>query len=400
MGDGSSREGEAVRLAITAFLAAGAACALTRAYMSRAIVVSGASSSPSSSAKRRKRGKSKPGTPRGSELDLAAMSTAATGAGAGGGPATYETRRAVDEYLQFHFGKPSDVMPYKDGPLGALRFPARCADMCAKHCRSTRGSRAIGDAHPPQGLALDVGCAVGGASFELARHFGAVVGLDASRAFVSAARLMRDRGRLSYRALSEGSVTVTREAVVNERIDRDRVVFREADACDLPASLLGPVGGHGRHDAVLAANLLCRLPDPAAFLRACARLVKPGGILVLTSPYSWIEAWTPREKWLGGFEARESNEEGEKRDDAESAGAAKKTKGDNKGTTSVAKRSFEGVAEVLTSEAGGFDLVEQSDAPFLIKEHDRKYQWGCAHASVWRRRRENPGTDRATPEDE
>jgi hypothetical protein len=31
MGDGSSREGEAVRLAITAFLAAGAACALTRA---------------------------------------------------------------------------------------------------------------------------------------------------------------------------------------------------------------------------------------------------------------------------------------------------------------------------------------------------------------------------------
>ena len=399
MGDGSSREGEAVRLAITAFLAAGAACALTRAYMSRAIVVSGASSSPSSSAKRRKRGKSKPGTPRGSELDLAAMSTAATGAGAGGGPATYETRRAVDEYLQFHFGKPSDVMPYKDGPLGALRFPARCADMCAKHCRSTRGSRAIGDAHPPQGLALDVGCAVGGASFELARHLARWLALDLSRGFVAAARLIVLIEKPTTRP-PRGIIIDRLEASVPERIDRDRVVFREADACDLPASLLGPVGGHGRHDAVLAANLLCRLPDPAAFLRACARLVKPGGVLVLTSPYSWIEAWTPREKWLGGFEARESNEEGEKRDDAEAAGAAKKTKGGDKGTTSVAKRSFEGVAEVLTSEAGGFDLVEQSDAPFLIKEHDRKYQWGCAHASVWRRRRENPGNDRATPEDE
>jgi 2-polyprenyl-3-methyl-5-hydroxy-6-metoxy-1,4-benzoquinol methylase len=37
-------------------------------------------------------------------------------------------------------------------------------------------------------------------------------------------------------------------------------------------------------------NLLCRLPDPAEFLRACARLVKPGGVLVLVSPYSWLEA--------------------------------------------------------------------------------------------------------------
>ena len=53
---------------------------------------------------------------------------------------------------------------------------------------------------------------------------------------------------------------------------------------------------------VLASNLLCRLPDPAAFLRACRSLVKPGGVLVLISPYSWIKEWTPEERWLGGEE--------------------------------------------------------------------------------------------------
>jgi 2-polyprenyl-3-methyl-5-hydroxy-6-metoxy-1,4-benzoquinol methylase len=39
---------------------------------------------------------------------------------------------------------------------------------------------------------LDVGCAVGGASFELARHFREVVGIDFSRAFVQAAKLMKE----------------------------------------------------------------------------------------------------------------------------------------------------------------------------------------------------------------
>jgi hypothetical protein len=26
----------------------------------------------------------------------------------------------------------------------------------------------------------------------------------------------------------------------------------------------------------------------------------------------------------------------------------------------------------------------QEDMPFLIREHVRKFQWGCSHAAVWR----------------
>jgi len=39
-----------------------------------------------------------------------------TTSSAAGGAAAYETRKAVDEYVQFHFGDPKDVLPYENGP--------------------------------------------------------------------------------------------------------------------------------------------------------------------------------------------------------------------------------------------------------------------------------------------
>lgn len=71
-------------------------------------------------------------------------------------------------------------------------------------------------------------------------------------------------------------------------------VCAQGDACALSADLRP-------FDAILAANLLCRLPEPMKFLDRAKDLVKPGGVLVLVSPYSWLPGWTPKEKWLGGF---------------------------------------------------------------------------------------------------
>lgn len=42
--------------------------------------------------------------------------TRSTTSSAGGGSGAYETRKAVDEYLQFHYGRPEDIMPYECGP--------------------------------------------------------------------------------------------------------------------------------------------------------------------------------------------------------------------------------------------------------------------------------------------
>lgn len=84
-----------------------------------------------------------------------------------------------------------------------------------------------------------------------------------------------------------------RHAQLPEGTDAGRARFAVADACRLPANL-APV------DAVLAANLLCRLPRPRAFLGELPRLLRPQGVVVLVTPWSWLPAWTAPPHWLGG----------------------------------------------------------------------------------------------------
>jgi hypothetical protein len=35
--------------------------------------------------------------------------------------------------------------------------------------------------------------------------------------------------------------------------------------------------------------------------------------------------------------------------------------------------------------SANFKLVHEEDVPFLIREHARKFQWGCSHGSVWKK---------------
>jgi hypothetical protein len=51
----------------------------------------------------------------------------------------------------------------------------------------------------------------------------------------------------------------------------------------------------------LAANLIDRLSQPVRFLNDIAPRIQAGGHLVIASPYTWLEEFTPKENWLGGF---------------------------------------------------------------------------------------------------
>ena len=62
--------------------------------------------------------------------------------------------------------------------------------------------------------------------------------------------------------------------------------FTVGDACNLPQ--LGQFG------CVLAGNLICRLPDPMKFYNDLPNFVLPGGILIITSPYTWLQEYTPK----------------------------------------------------------------------------------------------------------
>eukprot|EP00953_Heterococcus_sp_UTEX-ZZ885_P036273 18694-Heterococcus_DN1.PRE.3 len=162
------------------------------------------------------------------------MSTQAVRSTTASGSAVYESSRAVDEYLQFHFAKAHDVLPYSEGPSSALNFPAKCAQACV--------AAAVHSGKQDKLRALDVGCAVGGATFELARGFDEVVGVDYSAAFVAAAETMRTEGQLQYSRLAEGDVFEQRVAQLPAGVDCSRVQFRVGDACALPLAELGQTG--------------------------------------------------------------------------------------------------------------------------------------------------------------
>ncbi len=64
------------------------------------------------------------------------------------------------------------------------------------------------------------------------------------------------------------------------------------DACDLPDL--------GKFGCVFAANLICRLPEPADFYSRLPDMIVPGGLLFITSPYTWLETYTEKVKRRGG----------------------------------------------------------------------------------------------------
>ena len=154
--------------------------------------------------------------------------------------------------------------------------------------------------------------------------------------FVDAADALNATGEVKFvRSGEAGTLGAKTSAVVAPHTAN--LSFAKADACDLPRSL-------GAFDAVLAANLLCRLPDPAAFLdRLGDGLVADGGHVYIVSPFSWMEEYTPEAKWLSP----------------------------NALEAAMAKR--------------GFALVDETPEALVIRDHARKYQFIVSHGMLFRK---------------
>ncbi|MGJ3241395.1 MAG: putative 4-mercaptohistidine N1-methyltransferase [Opitutales bacterium] len=246
----------------------------------------------------------------------------------------YETETLLQEYLLFHYGTAREILPWPFGPKEALDYPVRCVTECV-------------DPAPlgPDSRALDIGCATGRSSFELARHCGEVIAIDYSGVFIGAGSRIAAEGRLPYRYRVEGERFAEAEARLPEGVDPNRVHFEQGDAMALRDDL-------GVFDVVLAANLICRLAEPRKFLRRLPELVKPGGQLVINTPFTWMTDYTPADNWIGAHP-----ESGE---------------------------SLKALKAELTDD---FAVTGTANMPFLIREHSRKYQWSVAQSVRWVRKR-------------
>src|SRR5690606_11357410 len=203
----------------------------------------------------------------------------------------YETDALLNQYLLFHYGSREEQQDKE--LLSAIEFPQTVdfiKTMTELVSQFAQGRDAV----------LDLGCATGAASFELARDFAEVTGLDYSETFISAAQTLQQQGSLPYQRLETGRFATPMIASVADDIQRSRVRFVHGDAAMLDAVGLNRAG---YFDAVLLSNLMCRLPDPAACLKQFTgvnSVLKEGGVLVLSSPNTWMEQYTAPEHFLDG----------------------------------------------------------------------------------------------------
>ena len=243
----------------------------------------------------------------------------------------YETDAMVAQYIEFHYGEDYFNVP---------NFPVACIAEIEKHLKGKQVDRA-----------LDIGCATGRSSFELARHAKHVDALDFSARLIVAPSALQKEGLQRYAIQDEGEIVSFKEVSLDSlgyTDIADRVNFMQGDACNLPEKFTD-------YDVVFAGNLIDRLYEPETFLSLIKDRIRSGGLLVITSPYTWLEEFTPKENWLGGFKAQT---------------------GENYST-------LEGLAENLAPE---FELVgDPQDIPFVIRETARKFQHSVAEMSVWRK---------------
>jgi 5-histidylcysteine sulfoxide synthase/putative 4-mercaptohistidine N1-methyltranferase len=131
--------------------------------------------------------------------------------------------------------------------------------------------------------ALNPGCKSGRLSFELAKSFDRVTGLDFTTRIIQMAVKMKEEGFIRYLQKEEGEITQIKEQSIADKGLKelvDKVEFWQADVSNLPAK-------YSAYDLVLAVNTLEEAINPAAFLKAIPSRINPGGLLILADSYLW-----------------------------------------------------------------------------------------------------------------
>ena len=93
-------------------------------------------------------------------------------------------------------------------------------------------------------IALDIGCAVGRSTFELAKRFNQVVGIDFSHGFIDACNKLKTYGKLPFTVQTEGSLVSEHMAEVDPDIVSTLFVWLVMLMCNMylrfPLKSLGP----------------------------------------------------------------------------------------------------------------------------------------------------------------
>ncbi len=241
----------------------------------------------------------------------------------------YESDALVSQYCEFQYG---------DEHFGVKNFAVESAKIASEFVQKKT-------------KALDLGCATGRGTFELAKSFDKVEGIDFSARFIGVGVKLKHEGYIAFHSKEEGNLVLDKKITIEElgyEKLKERVSFWQGDACNLKPNFTG-------YDLILATNLIDRLYQPRLFLETIDERLNKDGILVITSPYTWQESSTKKEFWLGGYKDESGKE----------------------------VKTMDTLKEILGKK---FELIHLQDLEFVIKETHRKFQHSVAEVSVWRKK--------------
>lgn len=213
--------------------------------------------------------------------------------------------------------------------------------------------------HTVRGPVIDIGCAVGRTSFELAEALDEIVlGIDLNFAMLKTAASIIEEGWVSY-PQRRGGIAFERRRFPVAFAKSRKVDFWVCDATALPFA-------DGTFSAGISLNVLDCVWSPYDYLREIGRILMPGGNTVISTPYDWTTNATPVEAWLGGHSQRS----------------------EHKGSSPDILRSLlSGGRHPHAVEA--LELISEKDLPWTLRLHDRSVMEYLVHLMVIRKKNED-----------
>ncbi|MDN5054398.1 5-histidylcysteine sulfoxide synthase [Aliarcobacter butzleri] len=171
----------------------------------------------------------------------------------------YESDESISSYCDLYYGKDKLYTNY--------------VDLLRPYLKDLKNSKA-----------LDLGCCVGRTSFELAKIYDEVLGIDFSANYINIGVKLKLYDFVNYKIKKEDK-TFEERAISLEDFDlekvKDKVSFMQGDACNLKEI-------YKDFDLIFYSSLIDKLYYPKKFLEDVSRRINKNGFFVFLSSHNWF----------------------------------------------------------------------------------------------------------------
>ncbi|KNC80580.1 hypothetical protein SARC_07064 [Sphaeroforma arctica JP610] len=251
----------------------------------------------------------------------------------------YETSKEICKHIHAQFG----AVTSRYAPQGNFYCKAAslCGEVLMQHLSNGKASNV-----------LEIGCLGGRMSFELARYFDSVTGVEITARLIQVGHRLQEGGVFRYVTTKEGDIQNFNElrastcAITNDLAKK--VTLLQTNPNNMYERLTD-------FDLVIVSDI-CRLSNPTKLLESIHKRMSENAVLVVFSSNDWDEQISKSEDWVGGH----------------------KVNGENVytdvGTSTILRRNFRRI-----------DVPDENTLPLVFQETASKFSVKEIEFSAWRK---------------